>query len=110
MCSYYYTTMLGLPVLAIPRALFPIPDEKPRAVSSFSIPAPSSQVFRHQKIMFVLTIGGKGFTVTTGRVSYSSVQHSRKLLRKVLANIGAQSLFHRRLDKELLQTDTPSLF
>ncbi|GBO04326.1 hypothetical protein AVEN_264797-1 [Araneus ventricosus] len=85
--------MHGLPMPAIPRALSPIPDEKPRAVSSFSIPAPSSQVFRHQKIMFALPIGGKGFTVTTGRVSYSSDQHSRKLLRKVLANIGAQKVF-----------------
>ncbi|GBN48736.1 hypothetical protein AVEN_135684-1 [Araneus ventricosus] len=85
--------MLGLPMLAIPRALSPIPDEKPRAVPSFSVPAPSSQVFRHQKIMVVLTIDGKGFTVTTGRVSYSSDQPARKLLRKVLANTGAQKVF-----------------
>ncbi|GBN16708.1 hypothetical protein AVEN_49353-1 [Araneus ventricosus] len=72
------------------RALSPLPDvRKPpitKAVSSSS--AGCTQDYVHREIMVVLCI--RVFTLSTGRISYSCDRPSKKLLRKYLAEMGAQ--------------------
>ncbi|GBM36348.1 hypothetical protein AVEN_176049-1 [Araneus ventricosus] len=84
--------LAGLPMIPVPRALSPLPDvPKPPVAKavSLSLADKRSQDYVHREIMVVLCIRADGFTLSTGRVSYSCDRPSKKRLRTSLAEICA---------------------
>ncbi|GBO23051.1 hypothetical protein AVEN_99625-1 [Araneus ventricosus] len=88
--------LAGLPMIFVPRALSPLPDvPKPPVAKAVSLSSADkrTQDYVHREIMVVLCIHADGFTLSTGRVSYSCDRPSKKRLRTSLAEIGARKVF-----------------
>ncbi|GBN96454.1 hypothetical protein AVEN_181779-1 [Araneus ventricosus] len=100
--------LAGLPMIRVPRALSPLPDvPKPTIAKAVSLSSADkcTQNYVHREIMVVLCIRADGFTLSTGRVSYSCDRPYKKRLRTSLAEVGARKVFfYRRWNQKVLQT------
>ncbi|GBO13910.1 hypothetical protein AVEN_186785-1 [Araneus ventricosus] len=83
-------------MIRVPRVLSPLPDvPKPPVAKAASLSSAEkcTQDHVHREIMVVLCIRADGFTLSTGRVSYSCDRPSKKRLRTILAEIGARKVY-----------------